>query len=802
MVERRLPPAGDADPTTPLPSIEQGSFMHLPSLWRSIRRSRGWMVGLPLVLVLLAAIWTWLQPRQYEGRTTLLIESTGAGGGGGLLAQQVAAITGMGAGRGTLETDLQLLQSRQVLRGVVDSLALRVIPREPADLPRGAVFARVAADTGGFAGRLHFAARGDGSYTLSVRDAPPLPRPPPTVVRAGEPIEVGGIRLELAALPPGEAPERIDLEVVSFRRMVQLFRDDLVVERTGTSSLVEVRARYPDPQLAALASDLLVERFIEYRRQTNREDAAGSVEFLEEQVADYAVELRDAEERLREFRERERLVSAPEQAARSVQRLSALDTQRAELAAQRTVLARLVETATAAAGEDRPSEFRRLAAFPEFFRNPAVQDILQSLVELENERAQVMVLRTAENADVRGLTERIEQLERQLLSTALDYLAGLDEQLAAIDVTLRSTSGEAERVPAVETEFMRLSREVEMLNEIHTLLQMRLKEQEVTAADRRTDVRLVDAALVPSRPVSPRPVLNLLLALIVGAMLGLGVAVVRAAVDPALYSRDVVAAVSGGVPILSSIPAGQRGAWALPAAGGRLRLPFGRTTLPAGDGGFIVAPGTPAAEAYASLRTRLINFTVPPPRVLLVASSRAGDGKSTVAANLAAAFARHGASTLLLEADLRRGDLNELLRLREPRSTLADVLAGGAEATEAIATITLPGGAESLDVLLAGRAARRPAALLESEAFGALIAELRARYDVIVLDTPPLQPVSDALLAGRHADGALLVTRAGATSRDALEAAIDELDRSGARVHGLVLNGFDRADATYEYGSA
>src|SRR5690606_37322043 len=135
-------------------------------------------------------------------------------------------------------------------------LALRVIPREPADLPRGAVFARVAADTGGFAGRLHFAARGDGSYTLSVRDAPPLPQPPPTVVRAGEPIEVGGIRLELAALPPGEAPERIDLEVVSFRRMVQLFRDDLVVERTGTSSLVEVRARYPDPQLAALASDL------------------------------------------------------------------------------------------------------------------------------------------------------------------------------------------------------------------------------------------------------------------------------------------------------------------------------------------------------------------------------------------------------------------------------------------------------------------------------------------------------------------------------------------------------------------
>src|SRR5690606_15148844 len=191
--------------------------------------------------------------------------------------------------------------------------------------------------------------------------------------------------------------------------------------------------------------------------------------FLRDQVEHYEVQLRQAEERLREFREREAVV-APQQAANSqVQRLSELDAHKAQLTAERDVLAQLIREAAASAGTDQGSAaYRKLAAYPEFFRNPAVQNILSSLVQLENERSQLLVKRTAENVDVRGLTNRIHDLEQQLYRTATNYLGSLEEQIAAVDRTLAQSAGRASQIPRVQTEFVRLTREVELLDEIYT----------------------------------------------------------------------------------------------------------------------------------------------------------------------------------------------------------------------------------------------------------------------------------------------------------------------------------------------
>jgi capsular exopolysaccharide synthesis family protein len=357
----------------------------------------------------------------------------------------------------------------------------------------------------------------------------------------------------------------------------------------------------------------------------------------------------------------------------------------------------------------------------------------------------------------------------------------------------------------VQTQFVRLTREVELLDEISALLQMRLKEQEVSEADVRSSIRPLDAALVPLTPVSPRPKLNLLLALAAGLMLGVGIAVAKAVLDPAMYSREVAVEAAGGVPILISIPATRSAATRLLAngRGGRLRMPF---QLVAGTNGQL-APGTvpsAAAEAYTDLRTRLATFTSPPPRVVVVTSPREGDGKSTVAANLALAYAKHGTHTLLLEGDLRRGRLAAQLRLPTASDGLGRVLHGTASSAEVIQGYPLGSdAADVLDVLLAGESPRHPAELLDSPALGQLLEDLRSRYEMIVIDTPPLDAVADALLLARLADGALLVTRAGATDRYALEKAVAELDAVGTHVHGLVLNGFaGRHVGRYAYGGA
>src|SRR5690606_37443199 len=125
------------------------SMVHLPNLWRAIWRGRAWIIATPLVLVLLVALWTRAQEREYDATATLLVETEGADGG--MLARQVAAFAGLGTGRSTIETDLALLESRQIAEMVADSLRLQVVVRQP-DMPRGAILTTVEAERDAFAG--------------------------------------------------------------------------------------------------------------------------------------------------------------------------------------------------------------------------------------------------------------------------------------------------------------------------------------------------------------------------------------------------------------------------------------------------------------------------------------------------------------------------------------------------------------------------------------------------------------------------------------------------------------------------
>lgn len=759
-----------------------GSTIHLPHLWRALRRGWWWIAGVPAALIILTGVWTWLQQPEFEGAASLTIETEAPEGG--LLAQQVAVFAGLGGGRGSIETELQLLESRQVAEAVVDSLFLQVRVVKPQE-PRETLFAEVAVLRDAFEGTIDLVRRADGRYRVAV-EAPEAYRPliatAPIDVGLDEAFEVGGVRLRLN---PGieEPAERIELQVLSFRSAVESFRNRLNVQRAG-GSVVEVSYRHSDPVLAASATNAAVDRFIDYRRETSRDEARGAIGFLREQVADYEVELREAEQRLREFREGQMVISPEAAAVQQANRLATLEAGLADLRAERQVLTALMEAARAAPeGTARASAYRRLATFPEFFRSIAVQDILSALVELENERAEVMVLRTAENADVQAFTRRIEELEAQLYATAENYLVSLDAQLAAGGDLLAESRGRAAELPAVEAQFLQISREMELLEQIYTLLQMRLKEQEVTEADVRSDIRLVDAALVPLAPVSPKPKLNLLLALAGGLVLGVGIALGRAILDRGMYSREVALEAARGLPVLSSVGSARSSIRARLAS----RQSGGRDASRA-VGALQAAPVD--VDGYADLRIRLDTFTVPAPRSIVITSPNAGDGKSTVAYNLAAAYVRQGRRTLLVEGDLRRPMLARHLAVESEESGLARLLHGSEQLAGLVQRHRLSGGSEALDVLVAGSLPRGVDSLLEAEAISRFMDQARMAYDVVVVDTPPLDAVADALLFARFADGVVIVTRAGTTDRAALESAVAELDAVHAHVLGLVLNGF------------
>jgi capsular exopolysaccharide synthesis family protein len=277
-------------------------------------------------------------------------------------------------------------------------------------------------------------------------------------------------------------------------------------------------------------------------------------------------------------------------------------------------------------------------------------------------------------------------------------------------------------------------------------------------------VTVVDDAPFPATPDSPDPLRNLGLAAIVGLLLGLGLAIVRESLDSSVKSPEDVAAVAN-LPVMGNIaydPKADK-----------------RPLLTAMEG------RAPQVEAFRVLRTNMQFVDVDhDSKVFTITSSVSGEGKSTVAANLAITLAQAGQRVLLMEGDLRRPRLHEFFGL-EPSVGLTTVLLGKVRLEQAVQPTAVPG----LAVLNSGALPPNPSELLQSESMSDLLLDARTGgYDAIIVDAPPLLPVTDAALLAAQSDGALLVVRHGRTSRDQLRIAMERLQAVGGRPVGVVLN--------------
>lgn len=287
---------------------------------------------------------------------------------------------------------------------------------------------------------------------------------------------------------------------------------------------------------------------------------------------------------------------------------------------------------------------------------------------------------------------------------------------------------------------------------------------------------LVDDAEVSETPVSPNPVRNLALAGVLGLLLGMGLAVARELLDTSVTGSEDVAAITEA-PILGNIfsdPDAKR---------------------PPSE---VLATATPWAEAFRVLRTNMQYIEVDhDQKVFVVTSSLPGEGKSTTAVNLALTLTQAGHRVALIECDLRRPLIADRLGLDGAVGTTT-VLIGKISVPDAMQTYA----DTSLDVLACGPIPPNPSELLQSHAMEKLLIDLRASYDMVVLDAPPLLPVTDAALLATRADGAVVVVRHGRTTRDQLTHAIERLTSVGAKTLGIVINmtPAKKSGSAYGYG--
>jgi capsular exopolysaccharide synthesis family protein len=766
-----------------------GPPSHLREVWHFAQRNRWLAFGVPLLTVLATAAFVTAVTPVYEAAAWIRIDEERAG-------LPVLDALDVSSGASQLATEAQVLRRRPLAEAVIDSLALQLSVTRPRHVSRTQLFSHVAVERTAPEAAYRLQREADGRFAVEDGSGRVLGRYAP-----GERIVLDGASAVLA--PAAARHEEIRIAVATYRETLRTFeRTTRVLRPDREANILVVVHEGTDPVLVRDVPNALSRFFIAQRQHERKTEARSTVDFLTERISFMEVELRGAEETLREFREQQGIVHLEEEARTSLERMAAIQAERDLLDSERGALQRLLGEVQAFAATQSdptaPSPYRRLIAFPTLLRNFAMSELFRSLAEVENQRAQLLNMRTEIDSDVMILTGRIRELETQVRTIAETYLEGLGNQVASLEANIAMFRTDLQRVPSREIEVARRMRRADVLDEIFKLLQTRLQEAQIAEAVDDPTVRVVEPAVVPAEPIRPRKRLSVIVALMAGVTAGFGLAFVRENLDGTFHTREELQALIGEAPVLGTIPRIRQASRSL--------LPF-RAGAPVGNGTAALAPRliagrdprNPVSEAYRSVRTN-IAFAMPErmPKTLVFTSPTPGDGKSTSAANLAITLAQQELRCLLVDADMRRGALDEVFGAdHEPG--LSDVLAGRRRWEDVLQRVSL-GESGAMDFLATGPLPPNPAELLSPARVQPLLAQLGAAYDVVIIDAPPLTLVTDAALIGTCAEGVVLVARAGATSRGAVEYAIEQLANVRAPLIGALLNDVDQRLEQY-YGS-
>lgn len=585
-----------------------------------------------------------------------------------------------------------------------------------------------------------------------------------------------------------------DVEVQRVR-LIEQFEDNLSVELVPKTRMLTVSFESPDPRLAALVSTTLVNNYIDYNFQQKYDATRQASGWMEQQLDELKAKVERSQQALVDY-ERQHAIA-------DITNTSTKDRQSVE----EQMLSDLSRDLTNAQGDriQKQSLYNQVLAHRSQIAALAHNDLLQKLEETSSQlKGQYLealtqygprfpkVVRLKQQVDENQAQIQQEQ-DRVIERIRNDYTTALNrEKLAQAAV-----NGQKEQLGSanqLQVQHNILEREFEANQQLYQNLMQRLKDATVSAGLRSTNIHLVDSALAPEKPVRPKKLLNLAVGLVAGLILGVMLAFGQETLDHSIKSAEEVEALLA-IPALGTIPL-IRGAARPGYYGRRSRI---QATGFDGPVGLTVVknPTSTFAEAYRSLRTAiLLSSANQPPKILLVTSAQAGDGKTSSSLNLASALAQRKGPVLLIDADLRKQGVTKDLKLGTEKG-LSTVLAGNHSLEEALQPYEL---LPDLWILPAGPVPPSPADLLSSEKMLELLGGLGDRFEHVVIDSPPVLAVTDATILSRIVDGVVLVVQSGNTPRGALLRTHRTLEAAGARILGVLLNKFDRRQQNYYDG--
>lgn len=736
------------------------------SYWRVVRKRLGLICAITAATLLLTLLHLLMAKPIYTAKTTVMIlprATTGIDP-----AQALLEIEASYDGSDYLKTQTQILKSRTLAAQVVRDLGLA---RNPSFVGSGepGLFDTVM---GNLRKMLHDL----------VASAPAGRRPPPQ---------------GLMGVDPG---------------LIGAYLGGLAILHIKDTSLVDIDYSSPDPTLAARIANAHALAYIQRGIQLHSEASRAAEKFLDQKLIELKEQLEHSEIALNDYRRKKGIIpglmSLDGKDAVVIDRLADLSKDMTKAEVQRIGLESQVEII-------RKHQYDSL---PQVMNDKLVQQMETQLnqlyakdASLSNQftpaypplaqiRAQEAALKTRLNQEIQASVDQIQAAYNQSV-----------EQEHELDEEMQKQRSETLKLNDAAVQYAILQRDVDTNRQLYNAVLTRMKDVGVEAEAQTSNVSIVDKATPPLVPTSPRKVHDLMAAGVLGLCGALGLVFLldyldNTLRDPEEAERYLRLPNIGIIPEFKAINSSAYGVKSYAPVAAILDA----TAIGNGNGSKALANGRNAAvpelvtahgpysqlgEAYRNLRTALLlSRAGAPPKVTLITSAVMGEGKTVTAVNCAAILAQLGARVLLIDADLRRPRCHRVLAV-ENHLGLTEVLTGVRDLHDLIR----PSGVENLFLLSSGSVPPNASELLGSSKMHEVLTELQEIYDYVVIDSPPVMPVSDALLLSTLADGVLLVANASHTPRHQVRAARARLEYARAKIFGTVLNRVKLHHSEYHY---
>ncbi|MDQ9022761.1 polysaccharide biosynthesis tyrosine autokinase [Acinetobacter sichuanensis] len=364
-------------------------------------------------------------------------------------------------------------------------------------------------------------------------------------------------------------------------------------------------------------------------------------------------------------------------------------------------------------------------------------------------------------------------------------MAEINAQLATIDKKANELNQALKRLPETQRLYLQLYRDVKVNSELYTSLLNSYQQLKISEAGEIGNVRIIDTAAEPIKPIAPRKLIILILSIFVGGFVGVLIALLRNLMHTGIKDSTQIEN-ELDLPVYATVPRS-------PVQESRIQILKKKKSIP-----ILAVKNTNdiAIESLRSIRTT-IHFSLANAKnnVIAISGPAPEVGKSFISANLATIFAQGNKRVLLIDADIRRGYLHKYFN-RDTTPGLTELLSGQSTLAQTVFKTQV----DNLDFIARGKNQNNPSEMLSSTQFKELLEQLSQQYDHIILDTPPVLAVTDGIIISQYAGVNLVVARYAKTQIKELELTVNRFEQAGSKVNGIILNDINRASGGYSYG--